>query len=173
VEADRVADRRLAWVPAALAVVALGAAAARPSRPLLLWNASPSSPVGLYWVSSAGHVKVGDRVVARLPEGSRRLAASRHYLPRGVPAVKLVAAGPGDRICVAGRAILVNGRIAAVRRARDPSGRPMPGWSGCRALARGEVFLLSPSSPDAFDGRYFGASRTSDLIGTATLLWPQ
>lgn len=142
-----------------------------PPRPVLLWNASPSSPVGLYAVISSGPVESGDTVIAWAPAPARRLAAARHYLPANVPLVKRVAAAPGDRVCAKRRTIFVNGRPAALRRARDPSGRQMPWWSGCRLLRPGELFLLSPHTPDAFDGRYFGLTRSSEIVGKARLLW--
>ena len=41
------------------------------------------------------------------------------------------------------------------------------------ALRTGEIFLLSPHVPDAYDGRYFGATRASEVIGSGTLLWPR
>jgi type IV secretory pathway protease TraF len=114
---------------------------------------------------------VGDIVVAWPPPPARRLAAVRGYLPASVPLVKRVAAVAGDRICARRDRIFINGRAAARRWSRDPSGRPLPRWSGCERLARGELFLLSPGTPDAFDGRYFGITRGSELVGTARLLW--
>jgi conjugative transfer signal peptidase TraF len=144
-----------------------------PPRPLLLWNASPSSPVGLYAVAVSGRIHVGDTVIAWAPAPARRLAAARHYLPVSVPIVKPVAAVSGDRVCAKGRTIFVGGRPAALRRARDSVGRRMPWWSGCRMLRTGELFLLSRNVPEAFDGRYFGASRSSEIVGKARLLWPR
>ena len=47
-------------------------------------------------------------------------------------------------------------------------GRPLPAWRGCRTLRRGDIFLLNPSAPDSFDGRYFGALPASALLGRAT-----
>jgi type IV secretory pathway protease TraF len=35
------------------------------------------------------------------------------------------------------------------------------------------VFLLSPKVADAYDGRYFGLTRASEIIGTGKLLWPR
>jgi type IV secretory pathway protease TraF len=113
---------------------------------------------------------VGEMAIAWPPRSSGRLAAIRNYLPARVPLVKLVAAVSGSRICAVGRAILVNGRRAAFRRARDPSDRPMPWWSGCERLGKGDLLLLSPDA-DAFDGRYFGVTRANDVVGTAKLLW--
>ena len=161
----------IGWVGGMLATLAIASTVLRPARPLLLWNASSSSPLGFYAVTSAGSVKAGDTVVAWAPPPARRLAAARHYLPANVPLVKRVAAAPGDRVCAKGKAIFVNARPAALRRADDASGRHMPWWSGCRRLRPGELFLLSPNSPDAFDGRYFGMTRSSEIVGKARLLW--
>ncbi|HET7575627.1 MAG TPA: S26 family signal peptidase [Sphingomicrobium sp.] len=144
-----------------------------PPRPVLLWNASPSSPIGLYAVTSFGRIAAGDTIVAWAPASARRLAAARNYLPFNVPLVKRVAAAPGGRVCATRMTIFVNGRPAALRRVRDPSGRPLPWWSGCRLLRPGELFLLSPDAPDAFDGRYFGVTSSSQIVGKARLLWPR
>jgi conjugative transfer signal peptidase TraF len=138
---------------------------------LLVWNASPSSPVGLYWVARTGEPRPGDRVVAWPPAWAGRIAAKRTYLPLGVPLVKQVAAVAGARVCATGRLLFVEGAPAATRRSRDPSGRTMPWWTGCRRLGPGELFLLSPGRPDAFDGRYFGVTVPGEILGRARLLW--
>jgi conjugative transfer signal peptidase TraF len=140
-------------------------------RQLLLWNASPSSPRGLYAVIRERSPRTGDTIIAWAPQAARRLADRRHYLPASVPLVKPVAAVAGDRVCATGAAIRVNGRTAANRRRSDPSGRRLPWWNGCRRLRPGEVLLLSPRSPLAFDGRYFGVTRASEIIGKGWLLW--
>lgn len=152
---------------------ALAASLAWPPAPRLLWNASPSSPLGLYLIGSPADLSPGGIAIAWPPPGARRLAAQRHYLPANVPLVKTVVAVGGARVCALGRRITVDGRQAALRRLRDPSGRRLPWWSGCRRLRTGEIFLLSPHVPDAYDGRYFGATRASEVIGSGTLLWPR
>lgn len=139
--------------------------------PLLIWNASDSSPIGLYAVASSPDLRLGDTALAWPPGALRELAAARGYLPARVPLVKEVAGIEGDRICAQGRQIRRNGRLIALRRSFDPSGRRMPSWSGCVRLESGDVFLLSNRSPLAFDGRYFGISRRPDVIGRASLLW--
>jgi conjugative transfer signal peptidase TraF len=141
-----------------------------PAPPLLLWNASGSSPVGLYSVTAATP-RVGEMAVAWAPPAARQIAAARSYLPLRVPLVKRVAAVRGDRVCARGNRLFVNGRFAAVRRSSDPSGRAMPWWSGCVRLGRGDLLLLSADRALAFDGRYFGVTRASDVIGKAELLW--
>jgi conjugative transfer signal peptidase TraF len=160
----------------AAGVVATGVALAalatvpRSPRPLLVWNASASSPIGLYLVRSAGPARVGDTVIAWLPDDARRVAASRRYLPSNVPLVKRVAAVAGDRVCARSAALFVNGRAMAVRRRRDPSGRRLSWWSGCDLLQPGDLFLLS-TAPGAFDGRYFGITHPPQVIGRARLIW--
>ena len=153
-----------------LMVVLLLASLIWPPRPLLLWNASPSSPIGLYGVSAADELKPGMRVVAWPPPRARQLADERRYLPAGVPLVKRVAAVAGERVCAIGEAIFVNGRLEARRAGLDGAGRPLPWWTGCIVLENGQVFLLSASA-SSFDGRYFGATRRSEVVGQAWLLW--
>lgn len=137
---------------------------------LLVWNASASAPIGLYQVRPGAPVRRGDMVVAWTPDPARSLAARRHYLPANIPLVKRVVAAEGDQACVSGGAIRINGRAAAERLTHDPSGRPMPWWNGCRRLERGEYFLLMAGAR-SFDGRYFGPSRRSEIVGRARLLW--
>ena len=155
---------------AAFAVAALLAGLLWQPRPLLVWNASASAPLGLYLVTSPDHLRAGEMVIAWTPEPARSLAAERRYLPSNVPLVKRVVAVAGDRVCAAGTAIRVNGRHAGSRREVDGAGRPMPAWTGCHDLAAGEYFLLM-EKPDSFDGRYFGVSGREDLVGRAVLLW--
>jgi len=144
---------------------------ALPPAPRLLWNASASAPIGLYVVKPGVMAQVDDMVVARPPANAARLAATRHYLPQGVPLVKRVAGGPGEQVCASGSSISIDGRLVAVRRASDAQGRPMPRWTGCRWLHDGQYFLLMADVPDSFDGRYFGVTSGADIIGTAMLLW--
>lgn len=156
---------------AAAAVAALAGPALWRPAPRLVWNASASSPIGLYSVAPARAARPGEVVIAWPPPPARELGAARRYLPRNVPLVKRVAAAAGDRVCASGSAILVNGRVAAVRRATDSLGRAMPWWSGCEDLHGGDLFLLNAAVPEAFDGRYFGITRRVHVVGRARLLW--
>jgi type IV secretory pathway protease TraF len=142
--------------------------------PRLVWNASASSPIGLYRIGSPARLRAGQMALAWPPAAARALGAERHYLPRNVPLVKRVAAAAGDLVCARGAAITVNGRRVAVRRGADPAGRALPwGWSGCERLRGGDLLLVSPREPLAFDGRYFGISRGGEVLGRARLLWPR
>ncbi len=161
--------RRIAITGAGIAV--LGLTMAFPPSPRLVWNASTSAPVGLYGVTPGGKVDPGDMVIAWLPAPWRTLAASRRYLPANVPLVKRVAAGPGDEICALGTQIFIDGRWAAARLSADPHGRPMPWWNGCVRLHGHQFFLLMSSSSTSFDGRYFGVTDDTQIIGKARPLW--
>jgi conjugative transfer signal peptidase TraF len=152
----------------ALALVLLAASARH--DPLLVWNASASSPRGLYVLASQAPA-TGDFVIAWPPAVAAGMAASRGYLPRGVPLLKTVAAGPGDHVCARGPYTRVNGMLAATRRRVDGAGRVLPWWSGCRVLRPGEVLLLGHGSPGSFDSRYFGPVPANRIVGRARLLW--
>jgi type IV secretory pathway protease TraF len=166
--------RAMLALGAALSLAALLAPLGWRPVPLLVWNASASSPIGLYRIGSARGVRPGEMALAWPPSAARALGAERHYLPRNVPLVKHVAAAAGDTVCAIGEAVSVNGRRVALRRRADPAGRAMPWWwSGCQRLRGGDLLLLSPGEPLAFDGRYFGISRGDDVLGRASLLWPQ
>jgi conjugative transfer signal peptidase TraF len=142
-----------------------------PPRPRLLWNASASSPIGLYAIGSPDGVKVGDHVAAFAPAWARRLGSERRYIPLNVPLVKRVAAAGGDELCISGDTIFLNGSPKAKRMRADPLGRPMPVIEGCERLSGGQYFLFDPRQPNAFDGRYFGVIGADSVIGRARLIW--
>lgn len=165
--------RRVRWALAgvcAMLTAALGASIAAPPRPLLLWNASASAPVGLWRVMPDVRAGRGEMVVARLAEPWRGLAARRRYLPANVPLIKRVAAVQGDRICAFEAWVFVEGRLVATRRRADVAGRPLAWWHGCRTLRDGATLLLM-DDPASFDGRYFGPTERRAIIGKALPLW--
>lgn len=137
--------------------------------PLLVWNASPSVPIGLYAVTRTWP-RAGDLALVRLPANVAVLAARGAYLPRSAFLLKPVTAVPGDRICRVSDRIFVNGHFMALARWADRLGRSLPAWSGCRTLAAGELFLLA-NDPDSFDSRYFGPLAQQHIIGRSFLIW--
>lgn len=160
-------------LPAILVSGLLGAVAATlvaPPRPRIIWNVTASAPLGPYVVEIRSRPAVGEMVAARVPALWRGLAGARRYLPVNVPLIKRVAAASGDRVCAIGDDIEVNGQRVAGRRARDGAGRPMPSWSGCVTLRRDQYFLLMDNR-SSFDGRYFGPTGDSDIIGKVRPLW--
>ena len=142
---------------------AFAAIACLEPRPRLLWNASPSAPVGLYLVEDYVRPRRGDLVVLTPTAQIARLIEERSYLPPGVPLLKHIAALPGHSVCRQGAAVSVDGMIVAVAKPHDNVGRPMPVWHGCRCIGTGELFLLNPVA-DSLDGRYFGPVPAASIV---------
>lgn len=158
-----------------LSVAALGIAALLVRlpgvAPALVWNASPSSPRGLYLVLADARPVVGSQVIAWPPASAAALADARGYLPQGIPLVKTVAASAGERVCALGDRLEVGARLLVRRHRADGLGRLLPQWSGCRILGADELMLLGLGDPASFDSRYFGPVRSSQILGRAIPLW--
>lgn len=144
-------------VMTALGVVMVIASAAAQAR--LVWNFTPSIPVGLYSIEERAW-KVED-LVALKPSGRLlQILQTAGVLKDGRLLMKRVAATGGDEVCRSGQELSINGLPRAVARqvvALAP-------WSGCHRLEEGEVFLLGETD-NSFDGRYFGVTSASDIVG--------
>jgi conjugative transfer signal peptidase TraF len=152
---------------AMLAVLAVACPAAK--APRIVWNVSPSVPVGLYRLLASSPAR-GGLVVIRLPEPFLTLAGDRGYLPTGILLIKPIAAAAGDLVCRHGALVTINGRTVALARTADAWDRPLPGWQGCRRLNAHQIFVLSPA-PDSFDSRYFGPLDRRHIVGMAMPVW--
>lgn len=139
--------------------------------PRLIWNASASTPVGLYAITRSPRLEVTDLVAVDAPEPLASFLAERGYLPRGVLLMKRVAALPGQQVCRTGTHVTIDGIAMGDALTRDRLGRDLPIWQGCRRIADGEIFLMNSSVEDSLDGRYFGPVSASSIIGRATPLY--
>lgn len=137
---------------AALAVAAIS------QRDLVLFNHSPSMPVGFY-VRQDTSPSRGAIVTVRARDVAPATAQERSFDEPRDRFIKRVAATNGDEVCADGRHITINGTIAAERYSSTSLAL---GWNGCRILSAGEVLLLGESA-DSFDGRYWGPT-SIDLI---------
>lgn len=159
---------RLGYVlTASVALLALAVPSALRLPVWLLWNASASTPVGLYALHHPGGLQVGDLVAITPPKALDALMVERRYIGTGVPLLKHVAALPGQKVCRFGHTVTVDGIPYSKALDRDSRGRNLPVWQGCRRIAAGELFLMNPSVPDSFDGRYFGPLPARNVIGKA------
>ena len=140
-------------------------------KPMVVWNASASVPVGLYRVAS-GVPKLGALVLVCTPDSVKILADERHYLPSNVPLVKHIAAVSGDVVCSSNWTVFINGKKAVHQLKSDRTGRSLTRWSGCRRLGQDEYFLLG-SAPDSFDSGYFGPVKNVRVIGRLVPLWTE
>ena len=139
--------------------------------PKLIWNASASTPIGLYSIDRSPRLDVTDLVAVAAPEPLATFLAERGYLPRGVPLMKRVAGLPGQQVCRTGARITVDDIDLGEALERDRLGRPLPVWRGCRAVAPSELFLMNWQVRDSLDGRYFGPLPAASVIGRATPLY--
>lgn len=137
----------------------------------LLWNASASTPLGLYDLAAPNGLKIGDLVAVRPPKPLADFMVGRGYIGRGMPLLKPVAALPGQQVCRAGRTVNVDGVRLGEAQERDRRGRVLPIWQGCRRIASDQIFLMNPSVRDSLDGRYFGPLPRATVIGRATPLY--
>lgn len=166
-KAPRFYLKLLLFAAGGLAIASL-AAPRGASSAQFVWNATASAPAGLYRIERLGW-QTGDRV-AILPVDT--LAADldrRGVLPGGKLLIKRVVAAAGDSVCRHDGTVFVNGEAIAQAKSSDSTGGPLPSWQGCRSLNAGEVFLLG-DTPASYDGRYFGVTRASEIIGRADML---
>ena len=137
--------------------------------PRLIWNASKSVPVGLYWVEFRQPNR-SEIAVLKPPEWVQLFADQRNYLPSSAWLMKPVLVTGDAIVCRFGPLIFIDGRLQAKALLQDTMHRPMPVWKGCRKLGDTQVFLLS-SHHGSFDSRYFGPVDRALIIGTATRLF--
>lgn len=137
--------------------------------PRLIWNRTPSAPIGLYWIEDRLPLLNGWALLSGKSPGGRWIAA-HGFLADDWPIIKRVRGVAGDEICRSDREIYVNGVLIARALEQGNPAIKLPVWSGCRMLRRGEFFLLN-DHPHSLDGRYFGVTRTEEIDGTAILVW--
>lgn len=152
-------------IAATLAVVGTAIPTVVPMPLQLVWNASASTPIGLYLVASADALDADDLVAVLPPEPIAGSMVERGYVGAGVPLLKHVAARSGQVVCRRGRSIRIDGALIGDALYCDRQGRDLPIWQGCHRLSDGEVFVMNPNVRDSFDGRYFGVLPASSVIG--------
>ncbi|CCD84673.1 TraF peptidase. Serine peptidase. MEROPS family S26C precursor [Bradyrhizobium sp. ORS 285] len=140
-------------------------------RPLLIWNASGSVAIGLYWIQPVRQWSINEIVVVQPQDVLAGWLADEGYLPRGVPMLKHISALPGQAVCRRNNVILIDDVEAGLAQASDRHRRKLPDWQGCRTIGNDELFLMNRQSESSLDGRYFGPTATSDVVGRAIPLW--
>lgn len=136
-----------------------------------IWNASASVPVGLYDLRPPHNLEIGDLVAAMPDKQLADFMVTRGYIGRHVPILKRLMGLPGQVVCRIGSAVTVDAVPLGEALENDRFGRPLPVWQGCHRIGDGQIFLMNPSVPDSLDGRYFGLTPASNVIGKATSLY--
>ncbi|OAI30851.1 S26 family signal peptidase [Methylosinus sp. R-45379] len=164
---------RLGYVTATFSsVLLIGAQSSLgPATPWLVWNATASTPTGIYELRSADRLNALQLVAVRPPEPIASFLADGGFLPKNVLLLKHLLAFPGQTVCRTGAVVTVDGVDVGEARDRDRLGRPLPNWSGCRTLRPDEVFLMNPTVQDSLDGRYFGPFPVTSIVARAVPIW--
>ncbi len=139
--------------------------------PKVLYNPSPSAPIGWYEIKQSDEYVVGDLVAAWLPKHAEALAHKRGYLPEKTPVIKTIVAVPGDQYCFKNEALKIAGQPDRPLLTTDSQGRALPAKAdGCRRLKSGKVLIVSDRIESSFDSRYFGEVEVSAILGHAVFL---
>ncbi len=163
--------RRIWSCVGAVAIAAIAVPAFFELPTAIIWNASPSAPIGFYRVQTVDEPEVPDLVVVDPPEALERFVTERNYLPPDIPLLKRVVGLPGQTVCRFSRTITVDGVAMGHALERDTFGRPMPVWQGCQRITCDEIFLMNRDVETSLDGRYFGPTPANSIIGSAVPLW--
>ena len=131
-------------------------------RDWIVYNDSPSIPVGFYVRVDAGPA-TGSFVTLRANEVARSYATLRGFTGPQDRFIKRIAASRGVEVCAKGSHVSVGG-LRLVRLRQDRNGHALPTWDGCAVLRDGEFFVLGDTS-DSFDSRYFGVVRRENIEG--------
>ena len=146
----------------------------------IVWNASPSMPVGIWRVTAVRSIIRGQVVTLCPSQATAALGLDRGYLDGGecttgvAPLLKPIAAVPGDTVEVSDVGIAVNGTLLrhSAAMAADDLGRPMQAVPvGTYAVGRGEIWVVSSYDPRSFDSRYYGPVPVENIRGTARPLF--
>uniref|UniRef100_Q07JC8 TraF peptidase. Serine peptidase. MEROPS family S26C n=1 Tax=Rhodopseudomonas palustris (strain BisA53) TaxID=316055 RepID=Q07JC8_RHOP5 len=163
--------RALTCLTTLSAVAILWVSLGEQSPKQFIWNASESVPVGLYRLRAIRKLAVTDLVAVQPPEPLATFLSEGGYLPRGIPMLKRVLALPGQTVCRNHLLITVDDIALGEALERDRRGRSLPVWQGCHVIGEGEVFLMNWQSADSLDGRYFGVTLATAILGRADPLW--
>jgi len=136
----------------------------------LMWNRTPSMPLGLYRLKHGAPVSRGTVVAFPIPHPVRKLVLERRYLTGRDSLTKEVAALPGDEVCTAGNVLTINGRVFGPVQKSDSMGRPLPTFQFCGSIPEGAFFAASRHQR-SFDSRVFGLVPLAEVKGTVTALW--
>jgi conjugative transfer signal peptidase TraF len=142
-------------------------------------NTSASVPRGFYWLSSEAP-EHGSYVAVCPPRVPIfELARDRGYFGRGRCAggyselIKVLAAGPGDRVRIDVSGVRVGRRSwpSSAPKTVDAAGRSLPQLAALDAtLGSTSVLVMSQDCASGFDARYFGPLSRSTIVGTAVPL---
>ena len=141
----------------------------------LIWNDSPSLPIGFYKQAHDGPI------AGWCPAGpAAAQALQRNYRHAGIcadggqPLLKPIVARYGDRVELDPEGIWVNSVLLrnSAPMVKDSAGRPLEHYPyGHYAVEPGQVWVISSHDRRSFDSRYFGPVQEAAIQGHYKPLW--
>lgn len=114
----------------------------------------------------AGPPKVGEYVVARMPDRGYAIGARP-----GDRIVKKIMAVAGDQVKVSGTELFINGKhVDRLWLAKSIPGKAPGDFDVDITLREGQLFLMG-TTQESFDSRYWGAIEREQIIGSAIPLF--
>ena len=140
----------------------------------LIYNISPSLPLGWYLRKKGEEIRRGTIVEFAIPNAAYGYVGDRlgHVNPNWY-ILKKVLAVSGDHVSTVGDNLLINFKPVAPILTTDSRGKPMPIWRASRVLRRREYFVYSGLIINSFDSRYYGPISESDVRGVYVPLWTE
>ena len=141
-------------------------------QPWLLYNHTPSVPLGFYFCVGLPDARIerGDLVAFPLPEATHGYARRRGE-STDVLLLKPVLAVAGDHVSTLHGELRINGALIGTVPTVDSAGRALPRWRAARTLKTGELFVGSTRTARSFDSRFFGPIHASQVVGVYRPLW--
>ena len=136
----------------------------------IVYQNTPSMPMGYYLTYPQQHFDTGDRVVLQPARESRHFARRHGYAGHSRPMLKEIRAQAGDFVCIRDKALIINQHQRYQRYQYDRKGQPLPRPTLCRRLRSGEYIVIGTSSPYSFDSRYNGIVQQQQIIAKAVKL---
>ncbi len=131
------------------------------------YSATASMPRGFYLVVPTKKIMRYDIVEFVPPSKILNFVRDLHWIPESGLMIKYVFAIPGDDVCVRNEAVWINGKkIGKVYRSYAFE-KLLPQTKICGKLSDDQYLLLSTNKEHSFDGRYFGAISSRNILGHA------
>lgn len=139
----------------------------------LIYNHTPSVPVGWYLMLPVGEVEDGDVVGFKAPADAETVALERGWLKADDVMLKKVGAMPRERFEIDDeQGFYVNGKYIGQVQQFDGKGMTMPHIEQGQHIVEDGCFLPVTENPFSYDGRYYGTVPLADIAFRAVQLNP-
>jgi len=141
----------------------------------VIYNNTPSYPMGLYLVEKKASYDKGDLVLVCMGDNKDFLSKNKGYIKKSIiyckngfaPLIKKIVAMDGDKVEVTQREVLINGQ----KQKNSSLIEEVKPCYGVHTLKQGEMWIMSDYHPASFDSRYFGTVATKNILGGVRYFW--